>query len=66
MHLVVSSYHVTYAFQNEFTLYSCLNIMELLAQIRRKILSLNGYNWTQKQNYLFHQLTLNHMAQLTK
>ena len=31
------SYHVTYAFQSESTLYSCLNVKELLARNRRKI-----------------------------
>ena len=30
-HLTVCSYHVTYAFQSESTLYSCLNVKELLA-----------------------------------
>ena len=29
--------HVTYAFQSESTLYSCLNVKELLARIRREI-----------------------------
>ena len=29
--LSVCSYHFTYAFQREFTLYSCLNVKELLA-----------------------------------
>ena len=28
---IVCSYHVTYVFQSESTLYSCLNIKELLA-----------------------------------
>ena len=37
MHLTVSSYHVTYPFQSESTLYSCLNVKELLAQNRRGI-----------------------------
>ena len=32
MHLTVCSYHVTYAFQSESTLYSCLNVKELLAR----------------------------------
>ena len=34
----VCSYHVTYAFQSESTLYSCLNVKELLARSRREIL----------------------------
>ena len=29
--LTVCSYLVTYAFESEFTLYSCLNVKELLA-----------------------------------
>ena len=37
VHLTVSSYHVTYAFQSESTLYSCLNVKELLAWNRHNI-----------------------------
>ena len=33
----VCSYHVTYAFQSESILYSCLNVKELLARSRREI-----------------------------
>ena len=36
-YLTVCSYHVTYAFQSESTLYSCLNVKELLARSRREI-----------------------------
>ena len=32
----VCSYHVTYAFQSESTLYSCLNVKELPARSRRE------------------------------
>ena len=35
VHLTVCSYHVTYSFQNESTLCSCLNVKELLARNRR-------------------------------
>ena len=35
--MTVCSYHVAYAFQSEFTLYSCLNAKELLARSRREI-----------------------------
>ena len=35
--LTVSSYHVTYAFQSESTLYSCLNVKELFARSRPEI-----------------------------
>ena len=37
IYLTVCSYHVTYAFQSESTLYSCLNVKELLARNRREI-----------------------------
>ena len=33
--LTVCSYHVTYVFQSESTLYSCLNVKEFLARRRR-------------------------------
>ena len=35
--LTVCYYHVTYAFQSESTLYSCLNVKELLPRNRRDI-----------------------------
>ena len=35
--LTVSFYHVTYVFQSESTLYSCLNVKELLARSRHEI-----------------------------
>ena len=35
--ITVCYYHVTYAFQSESTLYSCLNVKELLARSRREI-----------------------------
>ena len=65
-HLTVCSYHVTYAFQSESTLYSCLNVKELLAQSRREIWSLNDCNRTRTQNHLVRKRTLNHLAKLTK
>ena len=56
--LTVCSYHVTYAFQNESTLYSCLNVNELLARSRREISSLSDCNWTGTQNNLVRKRTL--------
>ena len=35
--MTVCSCHVTYVFQSESTLYSCLNVKELLARSRREI-----------------------------
>ena len=62
----VSSYHVTYAFQSESTLYSGLNVKELLARSRREIGSLSDCNWTRTHNHLVHKRTLNHLAKLAK
>ena len=45
-HSTVCSCHVTYAFHSESTLYSCLNVKELLAR------SWSDCNWTQTQNHL--------------
>ena len=46
-------------------LYSCLNVKELLPQIRREIWSLSGCNCTRNHNHLVHEQTLNHLAKLT-
>ena len=63
--MFICSYHVTYAFQSESTLYSCLNIKELLAPLRRhEIWSLNGCNWTRTLNHLVHKWRLSHLAKL--
>ena len=45
-------------FQSESTLYSCLNVKELLAQSRGKTWTLNDCNWTGNQNHLAHKQTL--------
>ena len=47
--LNVCSYHVTHAFQSESTLYSCLNVKELLAWNWYKIWNLSDCSWTQIQ-----------------
>ena len=39
--LPVCSYHVTYPFQSESTIYSCLDVKEILARNRCDILSLS-------------------------
>ena len=51
----VSFCHVTYVFQSESTLYSCLNVKELLTQSRREICKR-----TRTHSYLIHKRTLNH------
>ena len=57
---------VTYVFQSEFTLYSCLNVKELLAQNRRDIWSLNDSNGIWSQNHLVRKWILNNLANLAK
>ena len=64
--LTVCSYHVTYAFLSESTLYSCLNVKELLARNRREFLILSDCNGTRTHNHLIRKRTLNHLAKLAK
>ena len=49
--LPVSSYNVTYAFHSQYTLYSCLNVPELLARNRRVMKSLSDCNWNWTLNH---------------
>ena len=58
------SCHVTYTFQSWSTLYSSLNVKELLPRSRCKIWELSDCNWTGTQNHLVHKRTLNHLAKL--
>ena len=62
--MTACSYHVTYVFQGESTLYSCLNVKELLAQNRCNIWSLNDRNGTRTHNHLVCKQTFNHLAKL--
>ena len=64
--LTVCSCNVTYAFPSESTLYSCLNVKELLARSRCKIWSISDCNLTWTQNQLVCKWTLNHLAKLAK
>ena len=64
--MIVCSYHVTYAFQSESTLYSCLNVKELLVKAGAKFWNLSDFNWTRTHNHLVHKRTLNHLAKLAK
>ena len=50
--LTVCSYHVIYAFQSESTLYSCLNVKELLAQNRCDIWNLSDCSGTWTHNHM--------------
>ena len=55
-----------YLLQSKSTLYSCLNVKELLAKNRRGIWSLSDCNWTRTHNHLSRKRTRNHLAKLTK
>ena len=66
VHLTVSYYHVTYAFQSESTGYICLNVKELLVRTRRDTWSLSDYNATRTHNHLVRKGKLKHLAKLTK
>ena len=60
--MTVCYYHVTYAFQSESTLYSCLNVKELLARNRRGIWTLSDNHGIRTHNHLVRKRTLNHLA----
>ena len=60
--MTVYSYHVTYTFQSKSTLYSCLNVKELLARSWCKIWSLSDCNWTRTHNHLVHKWTFSHLV----
>ena len=64
--LTACSYHVTDAFQSESTLYSWLNVKELLAQSRGDIWSSSDCNMTRTHNHLVRKRTLNHWANWAK
>ena len=66
LHLNVCFYHVTYEFESESTLYSCLNVKELLARRRRHIWRLSDCNGTRTHNHLGRKRTLNHLSKLAK
>ena len=60
----VCSYHIAYAFQNESTIYTYLNVKEPYDQNRRDIWSLSDCTGTRTHNYLVRKQTLNHLAKL--
>ena len=64
VHLIVCFYQVSYEFESESTLYSCLNVKELLARSRRHIARLSDGNGTRTHNHLVRKRILNHLAKL--
>ena len=49
-------------FHSESTLYSCVDVKELLAQNRRDIWSLSDSNGVWTHNHLVRKRALNHLA----
>ena len=66
VHLTVCSYHVTYVFQSESTVYICLNIKELLARNMSDIWGSSDGNSTRAHKHLGCKWTLTHLAKLAK
>ena len=64
--MIACYYHVTYVFESESTLYTCLNVKEVLAWNRRNIWSLSDKNGIRTHNHLVRIRTLNHLASLGK
>ena len=64
LHLTVCYHHVTYEFQSESTLYSCLNFKGFLARNRHNIWSLSDSNRIRTHNHLVRKL--NDLAKLAK
>ena len=64
--LTVCSCHITYAFQSESALYSCVNVKELFVRISREMWSLGDCNWARTHIHLVHKRTLNHLAKLVE
>ena len=64
--LTICSYHLTYRFNTESTLYSCLNIKELLTGSRQDIWSSSDCNEIRTLNHLVRKRKLSHFAKLAK
>ena len=64
--LTVCYYHVKYAFQSESTLYSCLNVRELLAWNRWDIWILSDCNVSGTHKHLVCKRKLSHLVKLAK
>ena len=66
VHFALYSSHVTSALQSESTLYSCLNVKELLTRSRREIWRWSDCNWTQTHNHSVLKRSLYHLAKPAK
>ena len=66
LYLTVCSYHISYEFQSESTLSSCVDVEEFLARNRHHISSLSYSNEIPTHNHIVHKRTIHHLAKLTK
>ena len=66
VHLTACCCHVTFTFQSHSTLYSCVNLKELLAWSRCEISSFSDCNWARTHNLLVRKTTLNQFSKFTK
>ena len=64
--ITVCYYNVTYPFESESTLYSCLNVKELLARNRRDMWSLSDSNGIRTHYHLVCKQTFSHLAKLAR
>ena len=63
-HLDLCYCHVTYAFQSQTTLYSCMNVKELLAWNKRDMWSFSDCNGIRTHKHLVRKRTLIHLYRL--
>ena len=60
--MTVCYYNVTYTFESESTLYSCLHVKEILARNRRNTWSLSDSNEIRTHNHLVLKRTLKQLG----
>ena len=66
INLTICYYHVTYSFQSEFALHSCLSVKELLARNRSDIWNLSDSHGIRTHNHIVCKRTLNYLAKLAR
>ena len=62
--MTVWSNYVTYAFQSESTLCSCMDVKAFVARNRHDILNLSECKGTRTHNHLVRKRTLNYLVKL--
>ena len=62
VHLTLLSYHITYAFHREFTVYSFLNVKKFFPENKHDIWISRNCNETLIHHHLLRKVTHNHLA----